>query len=374
MKLLELCLSPDLGGLELYMLRCCRALAAQDEVIAVVGPGSRLQEYLCNEARRVRTLDRRNKALPLLAARKLARLIDREGVELVHMHWGKDLPLAALAKALSRRKPKLVYTRQMQITRPKRDPYHEFLYRQVDLNITITRALAEAMRGFLNPAYAERVVPLYYGVAAPAELLGEQERQALRAEAGIDESTFLVGLFGRIKHYKGQHLLVEAMARAAEEGLDMAALIVGHAMEQDYLDGLKRQVAERGLEGRVRFKGFVEGPQRWMQACDAVALTTVEETFGLVLVEAMRAGVAVIGSDRGGVPEIIEHDKSGLLFRSEDADDLYRQLRRMGSDRQWTAELAAAGKARADALFTDEVHFPALRRLLHGLLSRENAG
>jgi glycosyltransferase involved in cell wall biosynthesis len=220
------------------------------------------------------------------------------------------------------------------------------------------------MRGFLNPAYADRVVPLYYGVAPPQSFLEEAARRVLRAELGVGEKTFLVGLIGRIKHYKGQHLLVEAIGRALAQGEDVAALIVGHAMEQEYLEGLQRQVAENGWQERILFRDFVEQPQRLMQACDTVVLTTVEETFGLVLVEAMRAGVAVVGSDRGGVPEIIDHGKTGLLFRSSDAEDLYRQLQRLWQDRDFCARLAAAGKAKADRVFDEERHFTALWALL----------
>ncbi len=364
MKIIELCLSPDLGGLELYMYRCCRELGKSAEVIPLVNAEGRLHERLQREGMNPLAFSRRSRALPLLAARRLARLIDKEGVDILHLHWTKDIPLAAFAKAFSRRKPMLVSTRQMQITRPKKDPYHDFLYRQLDLNITITEALAKDMRTFLNPAYAERVVPLYYGVAPPQTFLEEAARRVLRSELGVDEETFLVGLIGRIKHYKGQHLLVEAIGKALDDGEDVAALIVGHAMEQEYLDGLKRQVAENGWQQRIVFRDFVEQPQRLMQACDAVVLTTVEETFGLVLVEAMRAGVAVVGSDRGGVPEIIDHEETGLLFRSTDAEDLYRQLQRLWQDRTFCAQLAASGKEKADKVFDEEKHFAMLWDLL----------
>lgn len=370
MKILELCLSPDLGGLELYMLRCCRELRTEAEVVAVVSEGSRLHGYLKEESLPYRLLERRAKALPLLAARRLARIIDENVIDIVHMHWGKDLALAALAKRFSRRRPRLVSTRQMQITRPKRDPYHRFLYAQVDLNIAITKALAEAMQRYLPPPCHERVVPLYYGVAAPQEALVGAARQQFRQGLGIGDATFLIGLFGRIKHYKGQHLLVEAVVRGIKEGADIAALVIGHAMEPDYLAALQRQVADAGLGERILFRDFVEQPQRWMQACDVVTLTTVEETFGLVLVEAMRAGVAVVGADRGGVPEIIDHGVSGMLFRSEDATDLYTQLRQLWRDPVFTAQLAATGKVRADEMFDEAHHFPALLGLLRGLLSR----
>lgn len=373
MKIIELCLSPDLGGLELYMYRCCRELGKSAKVIPVVGEQGRLRQRLEDEHMEPQALPRKNRALPLLAARNLARLIDTEQVDIVHLHWTKDIPLAAFAKAFAKRKPMLVSTRQMQITRPKRDPYHDFLYRQIDLNITITKALAEDMQGFLNPAFAERVVPLYYGVAAPREFLSAEARQAIRDELGIAPSTFLAGLIGRIKHYKGQHLLVEAVGKALAQGEDVAALIVGHAMEDEYLADLKQQVRDNGWEDRILFRDFVEQPQRLMQACDVVTLTTVEETFGLVLVEAMRAGVAVVGSDRGGVPEIIDHEKNGLLFRSTDADDLQQQLQRLWRDREFCAQLAAAGKEKADRLFDEAEHFSALKRLLQQRLKQHQS-
>ncbi|MGE0081407.1 MAG: glycosyltransferase family 4 protein [Thiohalomonadaceae bacterium] len=371
MKILELCLSTDLGGLELYMLRCVQKLAETDSVLAVVAPGGKPAEYLAKGGRRFVTLKPRVRALPLSTARQLARIIDREQIDVLHMHWGKDLPLAALAKACSRRKPALVYTRQMQMTRPKQDFYHRFLYRQVDRLTGITRALAEDMRRFI-PEIASRIDYLYYGVAAPTTKLTPEQRSARRRELGVPEDVFLIGLFGRIKHYKGQHLLLDALARAKVENVPMHGLIVGRAMEQDYLEGLKARSAREHLP--VTFKDFVEGPQALMQACDCVILTTVEETFGLVLVEAMRAGVPVVGSDRGGVPEIIEHGESGMLFRSGDGEHLYAQLLRLQQDSALARRLGAQGKAKADVQFADDAHFPELRRRLQALISAENAG
>lgn len=364
MKILELCLSPDLGGLELYMQRCTLRLRQSDTVVAVVAPGGRLEERLQREGIKPLLLQWRSKALPLFAAWRLAQIIDREGVELVHIHWGKDLALAALAKAMSRSKPRLVSTRQMQITRAKRDFYHNFLYRQVDLNITITRALAEAMAGFLPQECRERITPLYYGVAAPETFIEPTQRAAIRKELGIDANTFLIGLFGRIKRYKGQHLLVEAITRAVSEGADVAALIVGQTFEEKYVEELKQRVVADGMNERILFRDFVEHPQRLMQACDMIALTTVEETFGLVLVEAMRAGVAVLGSDRGGVPEIIEHGVTGLLFKSGDANDLYAQIKSIWNSHKTVAEFARRGQEKADTLFDEEEHFVKLRALL----------
>ncbi|HEX9802566.1 MAG TPA: glycosyltransferase family 4 protein [Gammaproteobacteria bacterium] len=365
MKILELCLSPDLGGLELYALRSARALqAGDDEVLTVCARQGRLHGKLAEEG-----LDHvpfRNgwRPFPLLAARRLAALIDRQGIEVIHLHWGKDLPLAVLAKRLSRRRPALVYTRQMQLTRAKRDPYHRFLYGSMDTMLTITEQLADAARRHLPAEDAAKVRCLYYGVAAPGEILAPEQRKQLRVEAGLPAEGFVVGLFGRMEPYKGQTLMLEALASARAAGETIHALLVGHEMEPGYRAKLQQKAEELGIAERVVFQGFVENPQRWMQLCDVLALTTIEETFGLVLVEAMRAGVAVLGSDRGGVPEIIRHGANGLLFRSGDAADLYAQLGRYYREPELRARLAAAGKADADQRFNEQTHFVELRRQL----------
>ena len=100
-----------------------------------------------------------------------------------------------------------------------------------------------------------------------------------------------------------------------------------------------------------------------MPCFDAVVLATKCETFGLVLPEAMRAGVAVIGSNCGGVPEIIIHEKTGLLFESENVDDLTAQISNIASDRSFCKKLAKAGKEDADKRFSEEKHFEKLLEL-----------
>ena len=100
-----------------------------------------------------------------------------------------------------------------------------------------------------------------------------------------------------------------------------------------------------------------------MPAFDVVVLATEMETFGLVLIEAMRSGVAVVGSNAGGVPEIIEDGVSGLLFEPGNAADLAAKLRRYCMDRDLRRRLAAAGKARADSLFALERHYQDLKQM-----------
>lgn len=363
MNILQLCLSPGLGGLELYVYRSALALESDNKVFAVINENGKLRDYFDSSSISHAFLRCRFKKLPLLAAKKLAAYIDDNAIDVIHMHWGNDLPLAALAKYFSQRKPALIYTRQMQLTRSKNDIYHNFLYQQMDVMLTITQALADIAKQKLSPRDCLKVRPLYYGVKAPDKWLNTDEKKVYRAEWQVPEKAFLVGIFGRLEHNKGQYLLIEALAKAKQNGLPLFGLIVGHEMDSGYRQQLVKLCEEKGINERIVFQDFVENPQALMQACDCLALATHEETFGLVLVEAMRAGVAVIGSDRGGVPEIIDHEKTGLLFESGDADSLYEQLQALYQKPEYKESLARAGKEKADTVFEEVRHYVEVRNI-----------
>ena len=363
MKLLELCTSPGFGGLELYAAKVARYYQREGVLrAAVVAEDTLLDERLREAGLPVRHLQPRSTYFPLLSALRLASWIRREAVDVLHLHARKDLPLAVFAKLLARRDLRLVYTRQMALTRPRRGPWHRFLYRRVDAYVTITRRLEADARRFL-PLEEGRITTLYYGVPKPERPRVEACRAWLGAY-GVPDNTFKVAIFGRIEPAKGQHLLIEAVSRLLEEELDIRLVIVGRAMSEAYLQELKQAVEQHGLSGRVHFAGFHPRPTEIMGCFDAVVLATKEETFGLVLAEAMRAGVAVVGSNAGGVPEIIEDGKTGLLFTSEDAEDLARCLHRLVTEPDFRRRLARAGEAFADRRFTEEGHFARLTGLL----------
>jgi len=364
MNILQLCLSSGLGGLELYVFRASDALKDKHHVIAVLQPGSKLDDYFDDHSSIERVhIERKGGPLPLSNARKLARIIDDNEIDLVHMHWGKDHALAALAKAFSRRKPKLVYTRQMMITRYKNDFYHRFLYSQLDLIITITRQLEQLYRKFVaDPKLQVRT--LYYGVKPPHKILSTPERDALRDDKRFSDNDFVVGLFGRLEDGKGQHLLIKALSMTKKDGRPVKALIVGHEMDAGYRTTLIKLAESLGVVHDITFNDFVDNPQQLMQICDCLCLTTYEETFGLVLPEAMRAGIAVIGSDKGGVPEIIDHQESGLLFTSKDETSLYQQITYYLDNPEARQMIAEKGKKKADAMFDNDEHFKKLEMIL----------
>ncbi len=365
MNILELCLSPDLGGLELYVCRSISELSKTDNVYVVLNKNGKLEKQITPEGYNVSYFTKASKFLPFFLALKLASYIDNNNIDIIHIHWGRDLSLAALAKWFSKRKPRLVYTRQMKITRSKDDFYHRFLYQQVDTFITITKTLADSAKNFLGHRNIDKVHHLYYGVKSPKRILSVDEKYEIRKKLGFNKNDFIIAIFGRIEKFKGQHQLIDVLQKLKKHK-DIKGLIVGHAMDKAYLKNLKNKANEAGLEKNIQFMDFVEDPQTWMQACNLILLTTKEETFGLVLAEAMHAGVAVMGTDSGGVPEIIEHGMTGYLFDYGDIMSLANYIIELKEDKEKLKKFALAGKKKAEKLFDDKYHFIKLREILYG--------
>ncbi len=143
----------------------------------------------------------------------------------------------------------------------------------------------------------------------------------LRQELGLD-GKFVVGHFSRLAPWKGQHILIEALAQCPPE---VTVILVGDALfgEQDYIQQLHQQVNTLGLENRVKFLGFRSDIPQLMAACNLVAHTsTAPEPFGRVIVEAMLCGRPVVAAKAGGAIELVDHGINGFLVTPGIAKEL----------------------------------------------------
>lgn len=367
MKIAELCTSSGWGGLELYALNISEWLQRQGhDCLVVMSPGSLIAGRLHNSKLKTAGLRPRFKPLPLLAAVRLARILDRHQCEILHVHWTKDLVLAVLAKRLSRCKPKLVFIRHMTITRQKRDFYHRFIYQNIDAYLVITQRLYAEAERFL-PLAKDKIHLLYHGVAEPAQA-DRAYCESFLADKGIAQGRLRILLPGRIEHGKGQHILLEAIHRLQQQGLPVEAALMGHVMDQAYFDNLQKKARDRGLHDRFHYLGFVDKPTYIFNCFDVIVLTTYAETFGLVLIEGMKCGLPVIGSNAGGVPEIIEHGKTGLLYEPGDAAGLAACLKQLADDPGLRKRLARAGQQFADEVFSEQQHYAKLMQIFTALL------
>ncbi|MGA9381634.1 MAG: glycosyltransferase [Phormidium sp.] len=169
-----------------------------------------------------------------------------------------------------------------------------------------------------NPEIIEIV---YNGFTAKNYEIAESKVNQIRANLGIEQQ-FVIGHFSRLSPWKGQHILIEALTHCPE---NVTAILVGDALfgEEDYVQQLHKQVAELGLEKRVKFLGFQAEIVPLIKACDLITHTSISpEPFGRVIVEAMLCRKPVIAAKAGGAIELIEHHKTGWLFTPRNSLEL----------------------------------------------------
>lgn len=173
----------------------------------------------------------------------------------------------------------------------------------------------------------------------------------------VDPSRFLVGagvtkleppriLFaGNLVPSKGVDVLLRAVAELVRRGIACQLKILGEGPSRAELDLLARTL---GITSRVTWASFI--PQEQMGAEYGASTVTVlpsrgqAEGLGLTLVEALLAGCAVVGTPAGGIPEVVLHEKTGLIARDGDAEDLATQMQRLLTDSSLGERLTRAGK------------------------------
>ncbi|NJO39560.1 MAG: glycosyltransferase [Cyanobacteria bacterium CRU_2_1] len=178
------------------------------------------------------------------------------------------------------------------------------------LVITNSRATQAA---FIKAGGCSEITEVVYNGFKPERYWTQESNiNAIKQQLGLN-GQFVVGHFSRLSPWKGQHILLEALAHCPH---DVAAIFVGDALfgEQDYVEQLHKQVAELGLEQRVQFLGFRSDVVPLMAACDLIVHTSIApEPFGRVIVEAMLCDRPVIATATGGVLELVEPGKTGWL-------------------------------------------------------------
>jgi glycosyltransferase involved in cell wall biosynthesis len=227
------------------------------------------------------------------------------------------------------------------------------LERELMEHANAVRAISHAIRRDIEAAYAfrfaeQQVVVSPLGLADPGP----------PAESRSGRTTIL--FVGRLEHRKGIDVLLEAIPLVLAEMPDLDFRIVGDDSipgpgKNTYRSAFEKSAAGRRFAARVRFDGKVDEQtlNRAYQACDIFLSPSRYESFGLVFLEAMRQGKAVIGCDVGGMPEIIADEATGLLVPPGDAPALAAAILRLARDPALRRAMGAAGRALFETRFTD---------------------
>jgi glycosyltransferase involved in cell wall biosynthesis len=234
-----------------------------------------------------------------------------------------------------------------------------------------------------SAAVAQRLGPLSVQVAHnPVDttlFCPEQSGQAIRKELGIAAHEKLVGVVGRITVWKGHQTFIEALSYVRNQVSGVKAVIVGEEFrrsaeaDQRELEGIRQtlgkeipvpsQVAyqrheleqlvhELGLDGQVIFTGFRPDIPMIMAALDLLVLPSWWEPFGRVLIEAMACATPVVATNLGGVPEIVQNGKTGLLVPPLDPQAMASAMCKVLTQPELAARLASEARLEVERRFS----------------------
>jgi glycosyltransferase involved in cell wall biosynthesis len=218
-------------------------------------------------------------------------------------------------------------------------------------------------RGIRLGARAEHSMVIPYGINPDEFCPNPAAKYQVCAELGIDVASVTNGkvnipmvlAMGRLVHKKGFGVLLEAWAHLLQAIPNARLVVVGYG---DLRQELEQQVQRLGIGERVYFTGQLEREKAalYMAATDVFALPIVRDqgTDGLpnVLLEAMSAGCAVVASDVAGVPDVIEHEKHGLLVPERDPKALAEAISRLLYHPKLANQLGMAARQRIEANLT----------------------
>ncbi|MGL5061836.1 MAG: glycosyltransferase family 4 protein [Microcoleus sp.] len=233
--------------------------------------------------------------------------------DLIYANTQKALVVGAVASFLSRR-PLVYHLHDILSTDHFSSTNLKVAVTLADRFASLVIANSQASKAaFLAAGGRSHLIDVVYNGFDPEVYhIAPSNINQLKTQLELD-GQFTVGHFSRLSPWKGQHVLIEALTYCPQ---NVTAILVGDALfgEQDYIQKLHEQVAELGLEDRVKFLGFRSDIPQLMAACDLVAHTsTAPEPFGRVIVEAMLCGKPVVAAESGGAIELIESGINGFL-------------------------------------------------------------
>jgi glycosyltransferase involved in cell wall biosynthesis len=291
-----------------------------------------------------------------LYARRLGKLIRAIEPAVIHSNGFK---MHVLGSWIRPRKAKLIWHMHDYISsRSLMSKLLRRCWRQCAAAIANSNSVAQDLRGVLPGL---RVVPIYNAIdlgrfAPKGEAIDLDQKSGLAAVAA---GTVRVGLPATFARWKGHGVFLRALSLLPAE-LPIRGYVIGGPIYQttnsQYSQAeLQQEASHLGLAGKVGFTGFVEEPAAAMRSLDIIVhASTQAEPFGMVIIEGMACGKAVIVSQAGGAAELFIDGENALGYRPGDAAGLAQQIERLTRDEGLRLRLGMAARVAAEQHFRGE--------------------
>ncbi|MFY8078218.1 MAG: glycosyltransferase family 4 protein [Flavobacteriales bacterium] len=319
------CSSISWGGLEMNSVRYAQALQQENFEIQIYGvEGNSFFQMATDLGLPVQAVPRNKKYFDFNHARSLAKIFQKDGIEIVHFRDNRDLEFLGWVKFFSSGKIRLVYHQAMQLGVPKKDILHTFRFNRIDVWVsTLDYMKKQVLSHTKFPEKKLHVIPLGTNIDSTSIHSKEEARKLLN----LPSAKFLVGVVGRLDEKKGQLEVIQALSMLKEKEKDIHVVFIGDKTKNEaeaYVQKLNDAIELNHLQNKTSFLTHQYDIQKLYGAFDLVIVPSWEETFGTVTIEAMASGVPVIGSNTAGTAEILGNET--FLFQARNPEDLSESL------------------------------------------------
>jgi len=359
--------SLTVGGAEVLAAALARRLGQRYRfVFACLDHLGTLGEELRGEGFAVEVLDRRP-GIDLNCMRRLRRFWQRERVDLVHAHQYTPFFYALAARGLGGRPP-VLFTEHGRwfpdYPRRKRILFNRLMLRRTDRVVAVGHAVRRAL--VANEGIADRRIEVIYnGVDGSAFDGPVEDRAALRERLGFDPKQFVVVQVARLDHLKDHATAIRTIERVAAQRSDARLVLVGEGPEREKIEA---EIRSRRVEPYARLLGLRSDVADLLRASDLFLLTSISEGIPVTLIEAMAAALPIVSTDVGGVGEVVEHDKTGLLAPSGDDGALAEAVLRLAESAKLRCQMGQCGRERARTVFSEMQMHAAYQAVYEGML------
>ncbi len=299
---------------------------------------------------------------------KLAALIDRESIDLVHANSIYTSELSWFA-ASSRGVPCICHVRDLAPVLGA-GKIRSFTFRKMSRVIAISEAVkSDLIQKLKIPE--KKIIRIYNGVDTE-EFNPGISGEDFRREFNLNFSK-LVGMAGRFSPEKGQEFFLRTAAEIIKEYKDVHFIVIGGADlgSRTFKQAMMRLSDDLGLQNRIIFTGFRDDFPRVMAALDIAVVPSAAEPFGRVIIEAMAAGVPVVATNSGAAPEIISKE-AGMLVEPNNVEELKKAIIKLLSDVRQSKHMGEEGRKLILEKFDVRRHVSAMEELYHEILSRRH--
>lgn len=280
---------------------------------------------------------------------QLAGILKDRDPQVVHAHDPMAVSLAAMAmqmRGASAPKPLVVASRRVDF-HLKHHAFSRWKYSHVDVFIAASRAIASILEH--DGIVSDRIEVVHDGVNI--SYIDKQPTVDAHAAFWLPHGSPLLGNVAALAPHKGQRHLVDAMRLIVREVPDARLIIMG---EGELREELQAQIADLGLDRHVTLTGFRADALGLIRSLDLFVMSSVTEGLGSAILEAMACDRAVVGTLAGGIPEVIDHEVTGLLVPPRDPDAMAQAIVRLLRDPARRTQMGAAGRARVVSEFSVE--------------------